>query len=45
MFSISMEQRVVIKSLCEEGHGSAQIHSKLVEHYGDMALSYPDFSY
>jgi hypothetical protein len=36
--SISMEQRALIKSLREEGHGSTQIHSKLVEHYGQSTL-------
>jgi hypothetical protein len=40
-----MEQRVLIKCLREEGHGSTQIHSKLVEHYGDKAVSYPGVSY
>jgi hypothetical protein len=40
-----MEQRVLIKSLREEGHELTQIHSKLVEHYGDKALSYPYVSY
>jgi hypothetical protein len=35
-----MEHRVVIKYLREEGHGSTQIHSKLVEYYGDKALFY-----
>jgi hypothetical protein len=39
-----MEPRVVIKYLREEGHGSTQVHSKLVEDYGDKALSYPDVS-
>jgi hypothetical protein len=38
-----MEQRVLIKSLREEGHGSTQIQSKLVKHYG-AGLSYPDVS-
>jgi hypothetical protein len=42
--SMSMEQRVVIKSLREERHESTQIHSKFVEHYGDKALSYPILS-
>jgi hypothetical protein len=37
-----MEQRVFIKDLREEGHGSTQIHSKLVGHYWDKPLSYPD---
>jgi hypothetical protein len=36
-----MEQRVAIKYLREESHGPRQIHSKLVEHYGNKALSYP----
>jgi hypothetical protein len=40
-FSIAMEQRVLIKYLREDGHGSTQIHSKLIEQYGDKALSYP----
>jgi hypothetical protein len=40
-----MEQRILIKSLREEGHGSTQIHSKLVEHFGDKVLSDPDVSY
>jgi hypothetical protein len=40
--AISMEQRVFMKNLREEGHGSTQIHSKLVGHYWDKPLSYPD---
>jgi hypothetical protein len=40
-----MEQRVFIKYLPEEDHRLTQMHSKLVEHYGDKALSYPDASY
>jgi hypothetical protein len=42
--SISMEQRVLIKYLREEGHGSTQIHSKLAEYYEDEAFSHPDVS-
>jgi hypothetical protein len=41
---MSIEERVVIKDLREEGHGSSQIHSELVEYYGDKALSYLDVS-
>jgi hypothetical protein len=40
-----MKERVLIKYLREKGDGSTQIHSKLVEHYGDNALSSPDVSY
>jgi hypothetical protein len=40
-----MEERVFIKYLWEGGHGSTQIQSKLVEHYEDKALSYPDVRY
>jgi hypothetical protein len=29
-----MEQRILIEYLRKEDHGSTQIHSKLVEHYG-----------
>jgi hypothetical protein len=36
-----MQQRVLIKCLWEEGHGSTQIHFQLVEHSGDKAFSYP----
>jgi hypothetical protein len=43
--SISVEQRVLIKSLRSEGHGSTQIYFKLIEHDGDKELSYPDVSY
>jgi hypothetical protein len=41
--SISMEQRVLIKYLREgrEGRRSTQIHSKLIEHYGDKTFFYP----
>jgi hypothetical protein len=38
---MSREQRVLIKYLREEGHGSTQKDSKLVEQYGDKALSSP----
>jgi hypothetical protein len=41
---MSIEHTVVIKCLPEEGHGSRQIHSQFVEHYGDKALSYRDVS-
>jgi hypothetical protein len=40
-----MESRGLIKYHDEEGHRSAQIHSNLVELYGDKALSDPDVSY
>jgi hypothetical protein len=39
-----MEQRILMKYLREEPHGSTQIHYKLVEHYEDKALSYPGVS-
>jgi hypothetical protein len=45
MFSISMEQRVLIKSLREESHGSTQIQLKFAEEDGDKALSDPDVSH
>jgi hypothetical protein len=40
-----MEQKPLIKYLQEGSHQSTQIHSKFVEHYRDMALSYPDVSH
>jgi hypothetical protein len=39
-----MEQGVLIKYLQEDGYRSTQIHSKLIEHHGDKALSYSDGS-
>jgi hypothetical protein len=45
MFSVSMGQRVLIKYLWEEDDGPTQIHFKLIEHYGDKTLSYPDLRY
>jgi hypothetical protein len=42
---MSMEQRVLIRSLREKSHESTQIHSQVVENYKDKALSYPDVSY
>jgi hypothetical protein len=44
MLFISMEQRVLIKYLREEGHQSTQIHFKLIEYYGNKALSCPNVS-
>jgi hypothetical protein len=46
-FSMSMEQseRILIKYFREASHGSAQIHSKLAEHFRDKTLSDPHVSY
>jgi hypothetical protein len=40
-----MEQRLLIKYLREQGHGSTKIYSKLAEHDEDKALSHFDVSY
>jgi hypothetical protein len=51
-FPISMEQRVLIKHLWEDGHESTQIQSKLIEYYGTrrflilmLAIKYGNFAW